>query len=71
MGVAVLCTSAKAADALRRKLYVARADARKRGEKSYEILTISFSPHAGDILYLHKKQEAPDGRDTTDEENDD
>jgi hypothetical protein len=59
-GVAVICHSADMADKLRRLLYVRRAKAQKEDERVYDNLSLSFSPHAGDILYIHKK-EAPDG----------
>jgi hypothetical protein len=54
-GMAVLCQSPDAADRLRRLLYVRRAKAREREDTSYDHLSISFSPHAGDILYIYPK----------------
>jgi hypothetical protein len=64
IGVAVLCHTAKAADQLKRLLYVRRAKAQERGVTDYNVLSISFSPHAGDILYLYKRT---DGEAVSDE----
>jgi len=56
-GVAVLCHSAETADKLKRLLYVHRAKAQKIGINDYDDLSISFSPHAGDILYIYRKEQ--------------
>ncbi len=55
VGIAVLCHGAKEADKLKRKLYALRAAAREAGNKDYDELTLSFSPHSGDILYVYKR----------------
>jgi hypothetical protein len=57
-GIGVICTSAETADALKRLLYVKRAKAREQGNLAYDNLSLSFSPHAGDILYIYRKVEA-------------
>ena len=59
-GVGVLCNGAPQADALKRLLYKKRAEARERGDTRYDRLSLSFSPHAGDVLFVHKKKEDPD-----------
>lgn len=55
VGFAVLCSSAEAADKLRRLLYVKRAEAREGGDVRFDCLSMSLSPHAGEILYIYKE----------------
>lgn len=57
VGAAVLCRSVEAADKLRRILYIRRAKAQRAGNHQYDGLSISFSPHANDILYVYRKSE--------------
>lgn len=63
VGIAVLCHSREAADTLRQSLYVVRAKAREAGNMTYEELTLSISPHAGDILFIYHSAALPEGAD--------
>ena len=59
-GIAVICHSPEAADTCRQKLYLARAEAKEKGDLSYESLSISFSPHSERTLFVYKKE--PNGK---------
>ena len=56
VGCVALCSSAEAADKLRRLLYVRRAQAREGGDFRFDCLSMSLSPHSGEILYIYRKQ---------------
>lgn len=56
-GIAALCHSSEAADTLKRKLYECRALLREEGDRSFDTLSMSISPHSGDILYIYKRRE--------------
>lgn len=58
VGIAALCTSREAADELRQALYIVRSKARESGEMKYDVLSMSISPHAGDILYIYRQAPA-------------
>ena len=68
VGIGIICHGAKQADQLRRLLYDRRAKARAAGDPEPSTLSISFSPHAGDVLYIYKRK--TDGQPPTDEEDD-
>jgi hypothetical protein len=56
-GIALLCNSSEDADTAKRKLYEARAVAREAGNKEFDDLSMSISPHSGDILYVYHKDQ--------------
>ena len=56
-GTALLCKSSEAADSAKRQLYAARAKAREAGNKSFDSLSISMSPHSDEILFIYHSKE--------------
>ena len=56
VGLALLCNSATDADLAKRNLYVARANARKEGNTTFDSLSISMSPHSDEILYIYERE---------------
>ena len=56
VGIALLCKSAEAADSAKRQLYSTRAKARENGDKSFDDLSISQSPHSDEILYIYHRK---------------
>ncbi len=60
VGLALICNSAENADSAKRQLYAARAKARDKGNKTFDALSISMSPHADDILYIYSREESED-----------
>jgi len=69
-GYGVLCPSPEAADKVRRLLYLRRAKAREGGDARFDCLSISFSPHSGEILYVHRKDSDESEKRPPPEEND-
>ncbi len=59
-GIALLCKSTEAADSAKRQLYSARAKARDKGNKTFDSLSISMSPHSDEILFIYHTKEYPD-----------
>lgn len=57
VGLAAMCISTEAADTLKRKLYEARAKARDQGDHRFDLLSMSISPHSGEVLYIYKREE--------------
>lgn len=57
-GLALICSSPKNADKAKRQLYLARATARKAGDKTLDSMSISMSPHSDDILFIYHKKDS-------------
>jgi len=56
-GLALICSSPKNADKAKRQLYLARATARKAGDKTLDSMSISMSPHSDDILFIYHNKD--------------
>ena len=63
-GIALLCKDAAAADSAKRQLYSARAKARTSGNKTFDSLSISMSPHSDEILYIYESQKKDNSDDS-------
>ncbi len=61
VGLALICKDPDKADQAKRQLYSARANAREAGDKTYDTLSISMSPHSDEILYIYHREVNPDG----------
>jgi len=74
-GIALICKDSETADSSKRQLYLARAKARKEGNKSFDSLSISMSPHSDEILFIYHSKEisndSPQSPGTTSEVSDD
>ena len=55
-GIAVMFRSSNDADIGKRQLYAARAKARDEGNKTFDSLSISMSPHSDEILYIYESE---------------
>lgn len=55
-GLAIICNSASDADSAKQQLYSTRARAREDGDKSFDSLSISMSPHLDNILYIYESE---------------
>lgn len=55
-GIAILCHSREKADDVRQALYAERLRLREAGDNSYDALSLSISPHAGDVLYVYRTE---------------
>jgi hypothetical protein len=64
-GRALVCKDSEAADSAKRQLYSARAKAREEGDKSFDDLSISQSPHSDHILLIYHRKEAEDAPQST------
>ncbi len=56
VGIAILCHSPEDADTSKRNLYATRAKAREEGNKTFDSLSISMSPHSDEILYVYESE---------------
>jgi len=64
VGLALICKCPEGADAAKRQLYLARANARKAGDKTYDSLSISMSPHSDDILFIYQRTDEGEANDS-------
>ena len=59
VGRALICNNREAAEKVRQHLYLVRAKLRDNSEDNtcpFDELTISVSPHSGEILYVYRQE---------------